>query len=185
MLNKLIYIISISIIIGCSSKTDYRDIKFIEMSEDNIYLKEHLELCNIKPNSEFCIKSESIGDIQPTREYVISVLKEMNSNFKYSVDDTWHYNDTIYEYLIGDCEDIASTMSKYMIDEGIDKKYLFLAYRKISETEAHVFLAVETSDAGLLHLDYANSGYPIEPQINFHMRLDNAGVYNWVKGNIK
>ena len=133
----------------------------------------------------FCVNTESTGDIQPTLAYTMNVLKEMNSNFKYTYNDKWIYNNNIHEQLNGDCEDIASTMIAHMVDDGIDKKYLHLVYRKTSETEAHMFLAVDTIDEGLRHLDYANSGYPIEPQINFHMRMDNVGIYKWVKGNIK
>jgi predicted transglutaminase-like cysteine proteinase len=109
----------------------------------------------------------------------------MNDHFKYYSDSIWHYNQSVYEYLKGDCEDIASTMAQHMINEGIGKEYLYLVYRKTSETTAHMFLAVDTSDKGLLHLDYDNSGYPIEDEINFHLALDNVGVYSWVKGNIR
>ena len=107
----------------------------------------------------------------------------MNSNFTYIADDTWHYNQSVESLLRGDCEDIASTMAQHMINEGIGTQYLYLVYRKTSETTAHMFLAVDTSDEGLLHLDYANSGYPIEDNINFYLPLDDVSV--WVKGNIR
>jgi len=180
------YIIFIALFfIGCSEQTVWGDKPFIEMEQENMRSAEHIELCERKPSSMFCKTVTSIGDIQPTKEYTIRVLKEMNSNFKYVVNFRWAYNTSIYEHLEGDCEDIASTMAYYMINDGIDTKYLHLAYRKISDTEAHLFLAVDTIDAGLLHVDYSNSGYPIEPRINFHMRMDNPGVDKWVKGNIK
>ena len=73
-------------------------------------------------------------------------------------------------------------MAQHMINEGIGKEWLYLVYRLTSESEAHMFLAVDTEDRGLLHLDYANSGYPIEPQINFHLPMTN--VNKWIKGNI-
>lgn len=170
---------------GCSEQKRYGSIEFMEMGVNSLELSEHINLCAHNPNSIFCTTTDSIGDTYPTKEYALSILKEMNLNFKYKNDSTWHYNSSIYEYLIGDCEDIASTMAKHMIDDGIDTKYLHLAFRKISKDEYHIFLAVDTSDAGMLHLDYANSGYQIEPRINFHMRMDNVGVDKWVKGNIK
>ena len=178
-------LIFIFIIIGCTEQTNWRDKPFSEMDANNIIVSEQKKLCEIKPDSIFCKKFIAIGDIKPTQEYAISILKEMNSNFKYKSDNTWHYNDNIYEYLKGDCEDIASTMAKHMIEDGIDPKYLHLVFRKIENEQDHIFLAVDTEDAGLLHLDYINSGYPIEPRINFHMRMDNPGVYKWVKGNIR
>lgn len=174
------------LLVGCGNNTTiYGDLPFIEIESDNIYAIEHIELCERKPESIFCKQSPSIGDIRPSRKYTLEILREMNSNFTYTSNDVWIYNDTVYEDLRGDCEDIASTMAKHMIDDGIGKEWLYLAYRKISETEAHLFLAVDTIDAGLLHLDYANSGYPIEPRINFHMKMTDPGVYKWIKGNIK
>ena len=177
-------IVCIVLFSGCK-QTNWGALPFVEMNETKIVNGEHVELCKTKPKSIFCESSPNIGDIHPTREYALYILAEMNRNFKYKVDNTWHYNDTVYEYLKGDCEDIASTMAKHMINDGVDKKYLSIVYRELENNYGHVFLAVDTIDAGLLHLDYANSGYPIEPRINFHMRMDDVGIYKWVKGNIK
>lgn len=173
------------LMVGCKKQTDYRNVEFIEMNQTRMVSQEHIELCERKPESIFCVNSPSTGDIQPTKEYAMKILLEMNSNFEYTHNDKWIYNDTVHEYLEGDCEDITSTMAKHMIDDGIGKKYLSLAYRLTSEKTAHLFLAVETSDAGILHLDYSNSGYPIEERINFHMKMTDVGLYKWIKGNIK
>ena len=184
-----IYLISIvagiMMMVGCTEEENWGDKPFVDMEETSMYFSEHKELCERIPDSIFCKNFTPIGDIEPTREYALQILQEMNSNFKYESDDTWHYNDTVYEYLRGDCEDIASTMAKHMIDDGIAPQSLALVYRKISDTEAHLFLAVKTSDAGILHLDYANSGYQIEPNINFHMIMSDVGVNKWIKGNIE
>jgi len=171
---------------GCfKNETIWGDVPFIKMEQETIVLTEHIELCKINPNSIFCRTTKDIGDIRPTKQYTLEVLHEMNNNFKYTANSIWIYNNNIYEYLKGDCEDIASTMAQHMVNEGVATKYLSLVYRKISNTSAHIFLAVDTVDAGLLHLDYDNSGYPIEPEINYHMVLSNAGVNKWIKGNIK
>ena len=172
-------------LIGCSDNTHWGNEPFVEMDSSSMINGEQTVLCERKPESIFCSSTDSTGDIQPTSEYARDILLEMNSNFKYKADSTWHYNDNVHEYLKGDCEDIASTMAKHMIEDGVGPKYLHLAYRKISETEGHLFLAVDTIDRGMLHLDYSNSGYPIEPKINFHMRMDDVGVHKWVKGNIQ
>lgn len=171
---------------GCDwGEPIWGDLPFIEMEQNTMWIVEHQELCDRQPDSAFCQNSPSIGDIQPTRAYALEVLYEMNSNFKYCVNDSWIYNQTAHEDLCGDCEDIASTMEQHMENDGIGKEYLYLVYRKLSETSGHMFLAVDTIDAGLLHLDYANSGYPIEPQINFHMPMTDVGVHKWIKGNIR
>lgn len=182
---KKILSILLLFLIGCSQgEPNYGAYPFIEMEEETIVIGEHYDMCNNNPTSIFCKKSDSIGDIKPTKVYVIKTLTDMNSNFSYKEDNSWHYNQTVYEDLSGDCEDIASTMAQHMINDGIDKQYLHLAFRKLGDNEYHIFLAVDTSDAGILHVDYGNSGYSIEPKINFHMRMDNPGVYKWVKGNI-
>lgn len=185
IIKKIILLtLSIFLLNGCKPLTDYRNVSYIEMEVSTVKIKEHVDLCNRKPNSMFCTNHPSIGDIQPTKAYAMEILLEMNSHFDYKADDYWKYNDNVYEYLEGDCEDIASTMATHMINDGIDKKYLSIAFRKIDDTTYHVFLAVQTSDAGILHLDYSNSGYPIEPRINFHMKMTDVGIDKWVKGNI-
>lgn len=182
---KTITAILLMLLLAGCKQTNWGALPFVEMNATKMVNGEHIELCRAKPNSVFCKNSPSIGDIQPTREYALDVLRKMNKNFKYKVDNTWNYNDTVHEYLKGDCEDIASTMAKHMIDDGIDKKYLAIAYREIENNYGHVFLVVQTSDEGRLHLDYENSGYPLEPRINFHMRMDDVGIHKWIKGNIK
>ena len=179
------YIIPLLFLAGCENNTIWGDIPFIESEKNKLLLGEHTALCKKRPTSIFCKNSISVGDIIPTREYALNVLKEMNLNFKYKENDSWIYNNTVYEYLKGDCEDIASTMAKHMIDDGIGKEYLYLVYRLTGEKTAHMFLAVDTLDAGLLHLDYSNSGYKIEPKINFYLPMTNVGIYSWIKGNIK
>lgn len=184
-MNKM-WLLLLLILSGCKSNiTDYRDVDFIDKNTSSIYSIEHSELCARKKDSIFCVNSESIGDIKPTKKYALNILKTMNNNFTYTNNEKWIYNNTVYEHLNGDCEDIVSTMIQHMIDDGIDKKYLFIAFRYLENNTSHVFLAIDTIDGGMLHLDYGNSGYPIEPNINFHMRMDDVGIYKWIKGNIK
>ena len=178
------YILFALILVGCGeTEINYGSLPFIEMEQSTITISEQKELCKMKPESIFCTTTEDVGDVQPNSTYALYVLRLMNQNFKYYADDYWHYNQSISERLKGDCEDIASTMAQHMINDGVGTQYLYLVYRRTSETTAHMFLAVDTSDKGLLHLDYANSGYPIEPQINYHLPLDNVSV--WIKGNIQ
>lgn len=183
MLNVISGLLITLILVGCNKET-IADKPFVDMNSTAISINEQVKMCSLNPESIFCTTTSSVGDIQPTRKYAIETLIEMNSNFKYQIDDVWKYNYTVYEDLVGDCEDIASTMAQHMVNDGIDKKYLHLAFRKIEDGTFHVFLAVNTVDAGMLHLDYSNSGYPIE-RINFHMRMDDAGVDKWVKGDIR
>lgn len=192
--NILVLICLSFLIVGCggggASATDEQPTQvaeeqtFFDMNETAIRIPEQVTLCDNNTESIFCTTPLAISDIQPTKEYAIKVINDMSLNFTYSVDKEWQYNDTVYEALTGDCEDLASTMAKHMIEDGVDPKYLCLVYLKTSETTSHIFLAVQTSDAGILHLDYKDSGYPIEPNINFHMKMDNTGVDKWVKGNI-
>ena len=181
----MILISSVFLLIGCGEKENivWGYLPFIEMDQSHVVLKEQTQLCKDNPESIFCSTTCGVGHDKPTSEYTLGVLREMNSNFTYIADDTWHYNQSVESLLRGDCEDIASTMAQHMINEGIGTQYLYLVYRKTSETTAHMFLAVDTSDEGLLHLDYANSGYPIEDNINFYLPLDDVSV--WVKGNIR
>lgn len=151
---------------------------------DGLIMEEQVELCKKKPSSIFCTTPETIGNIEPTKEYAMEVLRTMNKNYTPKLNDSWIYNDNVYEELVGDCEDIASTMAAHMINDGIDTKYLSLAYKTKDGKNGHIFLAVETSGSGILHLDYINSGYPIEANINFHMRMNSTGVSKWVKGNV-
>ena len=169
---------------GCEFEKVWGDVPFYPMEQSNIILGEQVSLCKKTPDSIFCINVPAIGDIEPTREYSLSILREMNRNFKYKADDTWHYHQTVHEYLKGDCEDIASTMAQHMINDGIDPSCLAMVYRKTGENSAHHFLAVKT-DGKWYHFDYGNSGYLIEPNINFYMKMDNVGIHNWVKGNIR
>ena len=182
------FLIALAVILlhGCSTEdVVWGNKPFVEMEQETIVISEQVELCKSKPDSIFCKTAPTIGDIKPTLDYTLEILKEMNNNFTYTADDTWHYNDNVYEYLKGDCEDIASTMAMQFYNDGVDTQHLYLVYRRISDTEAHLFLAVDTVDGGLRHLDYANSGYPIEENINYYMALDNAGINKWIKGNIR
>ena len=183
MMLRMISILSVLLLVGCNKET-IGDKPCIEMQDTELLISEQVKMCELNPTSIFCTTTPSVGDIQPTKKYALETLCEMNSNFTYKIDDTWHYNQTVFEELEGDCENIASTMAQDMVNDGIDKKYLHLALRKLDDGEFHLFLAVDTVDAGMLHLDYYESGYPIE-RINFHMRLDDAGVDKWIKGDIQ
>ena len=179
-----VLICSLWLFVGCGKENIvWGDLPFIEMDQSYIYLDEQRELCKEKPESIFCATADSIGHEKPSSEYVLGILRTMNLNFTYKEDDTWHYNDSVAVRLRGDCEDISSTMAKYLYLKGIGLEYMYLGYRLTSETSAHIFLIVNTWDKGLLHLDYANSGYPLEDNINFYLPLADVSV--WVKGNIQ
>lgn len=181
-------ILIVLLLVGCgevNNNTDWASVPYVDDNYTHLTLKGHRTLCNELPESEFCWSDDSISDIQPTQQYCINLAKGLDTNLKYVVTDEWYYNHTIYQRLVGDCEDVAMTLAKHMIDDGIDKKHIVMVYRLTGETSAHIFLAINTSDAGWIHLDYANSGGLLEPQINHHMLLTDAGVYKWIKGNIK
>lgn len=168
---------------GCKEKPTYAT-EFIDDNWTKIQHKEQVNMCNQLPDSMFCKDLPTIGDIQPTEEYIRRVARKLKQNTKYVVSDDWHYTETVYEYQERDCEDEAMTMVHHMVDNGIDKKYLHLAYILLPNDTAHIFVAVNTIDKGLLHMDLSTVK-PIEPRINWHMRMDNAGVDTWIKGNIK
>ena len=155
---------------------------FVEYDNDFFHLPGHLLMCYNNPTSIFCENFESAGKIRPTRDYAINVANDLNLNYLDTLD--WYYNNNIHDELIGDCEDVAMTIINHMISDGIDKKFLHLVYLiTFNGDSAHVFVAVDTIDSGIIHIDYPGSGYPIE-QINYHMRMDNSGTFNWIKGNM-
>lgn len=183
---KSLLLLSILLLSGCDwGKVQTYNLPFIEDGYTFFYPTNQKIMCDNMPNSIFCKDSLTIGDIQPTRDYVLNLVRTLDKNADYKVTDEWYYNHTVYEYLLGDCEDETMTLGKHMIDDGIDKKYLHLVWYLTSETSSHLFLAVDTIDAGMLHVDINTGAEPIEPQINWHMRMDNAGIYKWIKGNIK
>ena len=142
-------------------------------------------MCNNLPESMFCSNLPSIGEIQPTYAYGLGIVKTLRKHTKYKISDDWHYTETVYEFQVRDCEDEAMTMIHHMVDEGIDKKYLYLVYQLWSKTEAHMFIAINTVDMGMMHMDINTGLAPIEVQINWHMPMNNAGTQTWIKGNIK
>ena len=189
-MEKLILLVSLSLVfIGCDGTGSEDPIPqqavntYVDDNYTMLVFKEHSIMCFNKPYSIFCINSPSTGDIQPTKEYVMGITNELASNQTYTNTIPWYYNNTVYEDLEGDCEDTAMTLVKHMVDDGIDKKYLSLAYQLTSETTAHIFVAVDTVDYGMIHIDYRNSGYTIE-RINWHMLMTNVGISKWVKGDI-
>ena len=76
------------------------------------YKSDHAEMCNVEPESMFCKNSPSVGDIRPTKEYALTLAREIRRNTEYLDTLKWYYNDTVYEYFLGDCEDIAMTLVK-------------------------------------------------------------------------
>ena len=187
---KKILLVIAMLLSGCDSQRIWAYAEYVsDPYRQFLVLPAHVEFCNDNEDSMFCEDSQSYGDIQPTRAYILNLIAEHRRTFKYVSDgksDHWKYNDTIHESLRGDCEDKALTMIHHMVtQDGIDKKYLVLVYRLISETEAHMFVAVNTSDAGWLHVDYVNSGQPLEENINWHMLMSDVGTLSWIKGNIK
>lgn len=170
------------LLIGCKETPTYAT-EFIDDNWTKIRHSDQVYMCNQLPDSIFCQNSPTTGDIQPTEKYVKNIVSKLKPNTKYVVSDNWHYTETVYEYQERDCEDEAMTMVHHMVDDGIDKKYLFLVYILMPNNTAHVFVGVDTVDKGLLHMDLSIVT-PIEPKINWHMRMDDAGVEKWVKGNI-
>ena len=189
MIRAALLLVMLVMINGCSPsdlREDYEqtyNLPFIPDGYSSLVMGGHVDMCNELPESIFCIESPSVGDIQPTKAYAVELANILFIHTDYVVTNEWYYNYTVYEDLRGDCEDVAMTIVQHMVDEGIDKKYLHLVWYK-TEEGSHLFVAVDTVDAGLIHIDYQDSGGPIEPEINWHMRMDNPGVDKWVKGNI-
>jgi predicted transglutaminase-like cysteine proteinase len=170
---------------GCSDATTYESHTFVNDTRPSIAFSGHIKLCNENPNDMFCLDDMSVGDIQPTKEYALYILNEMNSHFTYTSEkeDDWSYNTSIYETLVDDCDSIALTMAHHMIMDGISREYIALASQLWIDGTYHVFVALNTSDAGWLHLDYYGSGVPLE-RINWHMLMTDPGAYRWIKGDI-
>lgn len=184
-LTKFVLLLVLSLLLtGCYSSIKYGYLSYVEDNINKLVLSNHKTFCEENPEDMFCKNDISIGDIQPTQAYALGLAKTMFNNTSYKVTDRWYHNKTVYEHLTGDCEDVAMTIVNHMIDDGIDRKYIVLVYRMTSETTAHMFVAVNTIDAGWIHIDYENSGYPLEDRINHHMLMTDVGVYKWIKGNI-
>lgn len=160
------------------------DLPFVEDGYTKYVNGNQIKMCNELPDSMFCSNLPTIGDIKPTPEYARNIVHTLRKNNKYEISDDWHYTETVYEFQVRDCEDEAMTMIHHMVDEGIDKKYLFLVYQLTSATSAHLFVGIDTTE-GLMHMDISTVLAPIEERINWHMRMDNAGIYTWIKGNIR
>lgn len=148
-----------------------------DVFDSPFYLTEHKELCS-RDNGMFCVNTEPLGNEQPTSRYAYDILNEMLLNFTYFDNNSWIYNDNIYEELVGDCEDIASTMAQHMVNDGVDPKYLYFGYIYNNEGN-HLFLMVDTIDKGVVYLYYFSG------EVAYHMPLNDVGVYKWREGNIK
>ena len=172
------------ILLGCG-KVDTYDLPFIDDNYTSVMFKGQVDMCDRQPDSMFCSDQPTIGDIQPTGDYLIGIVDRLLDNTTYKVSDDWHYAGSVDIHMVRDCEDEAMEMINTMVEEGIDKKYLFLVYQLTSETSAHMFIGVKTIDKGLRHMDLNTVHAPIEKQINWHMRMDDAGVRKWIKGNIQ
>ncbi len=181
---KIIIIALILLLQGCDGTPTYNT-PFIEVKQDTAYMTDYYNFCDESPDDMFCKNQPSIGDIKPTRKYAVSVSNTMKLNNEYIVTDEWYHNQTVHEELIGDCEDTAMTIIAHMVNEGMDKKYLYLVCRMTSETTAHMFVAVKT-DEGMIHIDAEEgNGKPLEENINFYMPMTDVGVNKWIKGNIQ
>lgn len=177
------------LLIGCGSESTTisvtPQVEYVDDNYTNIRMTEHVDMCIELPKSIFCVNSDSIGDVHPTKQYVMGLALELADNSIYKATVEWYYNDTVYEDLEGDCEDTTMTLIQHMVDEGVDKKHLSLAYQLTGAGDtAHMFVAVNTVDFGMIHLDYPSSGYPIE-RINYHMKMTDVGIDKWEKGDIK
>lgn len=159
----------------------------MESDADNgqLTLKGQRIFCSNNPNDLFCSDAPSIGDLQPSKDYAMGMGYEIGRNIDYEYMLEWFYNDTVHEYLKGDCTNIALTIIKHMTDEGIDKKYLYLAYKRIDENSTHMFVAVDTPD-GIIHVDNGGkNGLLVGDNIDFYMPMTSVGVNGWIKGNIE
>ncbi len=183
MKNILILSIIVFIFSGCEKVNTYNT-PFVPDNYNNFYLVNHGIMCVEKPESMFCTDLSTIGDLKPTEEYLANIVNALRQNTKYKESDHWHYTETVYEYQVRDCEDEVMTMIHHMVDDGIDKKYLFMVYRLTSKTSAHMFVGVKT-DNGIMHMDVNTGIAPIEENINWYMPMSGAGVRGWVRGNIE
>lgn len=187
----LLFIIAFSLftLIGCGefSANTYNKPYVEDGFEEGVYIRQPDQevMCEEKPDSMFCSDQPTLSDIQPTYDYATDIVMTLRKNTNYVLSDDWHYAGSIYEQMDRDCEDEAMEMINQMVNEGIDKKYLFMVHQIWSATESHIFVGIEIEGRGLMHMDVNTILKPIEPQLNFHMRMNDAGADRWIKGNIK
>ena len=166
------------LIIGCQGTPSAKQDTFIEDNVTGIVFAGHNRLCQNEPDDMFCTTYESTGDIQPLWGHVKNITEIANNYFTYKSEevDTWKYNLTIEEELIGDCDDMALTLAYYFIEEmGIDRKHVILGVTYSEKDTYHIFVGVNTRDKGWSHFDYDNSGYAME-QLNHHMLMTDVNI---------
>ena len=101
------------LLIGCSEKSNNKGVEpqdFIEDSYSFFHIPEHLIMCTNNKDSIFCNEFESKGNIQPTKEYAVQKAVDIYKKLIVNLSVEWKYNNTVYEVLEGDCEDIAMTI---------------------------------------------------------------------------
>lgn len=162
--------------------TDYL-FDFYEDHRTSLYFYGHKDLCEREPNDIFCQVEPTIGDLQPTSDYIMEMLVAHSHWYKYTSEskDHWKYNYSIHEYLAGDCEDKMMTMIHHMINDGIDRKYIKMAATYNPNKNYHVFALANTSDRGWVRFDYWRNGVRDMGLVNWTMPINNIGVKNWEK----
>ena len=171
------------VFIGCNTSTKTTQDTFIDDNRTAIVFSQHIDMCNKTPNDMFCVTTESLWDVQPTKEYALNLAVIMYENTEYNATREWYHNDDVHQELVGDCEDIAMTIIAHMVHDGTNTKYLQLGYELTSETTAHIFVIVDSIDYGKIHIDYPNSGYAVG-RYNWYMDMNDTSTLKWKDGNI-
>jgi len=91
---------------------------------------------------------------------------------QYGVKEYWAHNDSIYEYLAGDCEDIAMTFAAQLIHDGYSADSIYLVVSGIDGVVNHTHARVILDDGEV----YDYNAIPSNTDIAY-MRLDRTKMF--------
>jgi predicted transglutaminase-like cysteine proteinase len=109
-----------------------------------LFQQNHSQFCYENEESVICTQYE--GGKHATKTELDYIKRTLWSNFEYTTDYTWHYNEDIFTFLRGDCEDVAITYVEWLIGQGINPKTITLIVAGNGEVPSHVYVGVVTKE---------------------------------------
>ena len=136
-MRKFIVVALLLVATGCSSITDQSKFESMCSGLDSL-------VCNIPEENS----------LLPDMEYLNVMAQLFTPNIHYTEEspDTWSHNDTVYEPLYGDCEDIAFTFANQLLLDGIDPSVIWIVF-SYGNGEAHIHIEVEAIDGVFVFYD--------------------------------
>jgi len=130
--NTMIFILSAVMLMGCEAWSLTDGDKFEKMCNDRDSM-----ICNIPAHNT----------AQPDTAYLKAIERAFLPHIIYTdeANDVWSHNDTVYEVLRGDCEDLAFTFANQLLLDGVSPEYIYIVFSK-GGGKAHIHVSVIASD---------------------------------------